>query len=132
MKHLSTSLLVLSSFLVAPRALAICDDAPCIKIPPIHAPVSNPKASDPEAVCQAGLIKSWEASQPSLGYGSAGFSKAMDQAMSMSRERLTSMGEAGRSWMCRDFAWSEVAASMRSVYDWLVAEGQRPPCVVLD
>ena len=82
MKHLSTSLLVLSSFLVAPRALAICDDGPCIKIPPIPAPASHPKASDPEALCQAGVIKSWQASQPSLGYGSAGFSKAMDQAMS--------------------------------------------------
>ena len=82
MKCMSASLLVLSSFLIAPQALAICDDAPCIKIPPIPAPVSNPKASDPEAVCQAALIKSWQASQPSLGYGSAGFSKAMDQAMS--------------------------------------------------
>jgi glycosyltransferase involved in cell wall biosynthesis len=57
---------------------------------------------------------------------------AMDQAMSMSRERLASMGEAGRSWMCRDFAWSAIATSMQSVYDWLVAQGRPPPCVVLD
>ncbi len=67
-----------------------------------------------------------------IDHGAKPLAAAMDEAMSMSWKRLASMGEAGRSWMCRDFAWSAVAASMRSVYDWLIAPDQRPPCVVVD
>jgi CubicO group peptidase (beta-lactamase class C family) len=76
MKCISASLLVLSSFLIAPRALAICDNPPCVRLP------NPPKAKDAEAVCEAKLIKEWQTSQPSLGYGSAGFSEVMDKAMS--------------------------------------------------
>jgi len=57
---------------------------------------------------------------------------AMDQAMGMSWERLTSMGEAGRAWMSRDFDWNAIAVSMQSVYDWLAGLGERPACVVVD
>jgi hypothetical protein len=52
--------------------------------------------------------------------------------MSINREQLASMGEAGRAWMCRDFDWSAVAASMRSVYHWLSGRGERPSCIVMD
>jgi CubicO group peptidase (beta-lactamase class C family) len=76
MKCMSASLLVLSSFLIAPQALAICDNPPCVRLP------NPPKANDAEAVCEAKLTKEWQTSQPSLGYGSAGFSEVMDKAMS--------------------------------------------------
>jgi glycosyltransferase involved in cell wall biosynthesis len=67
-----------------------------------------------------------------IDHGAEPLAAAMDEAMSMSWDRLASMGDAGRSWMRRDFAWSAIAASMRSVYDWLNARSQRPPCVALD
>ena len=51
MKRISASLLVLSSFLVAPRALAICDNPPCIRLPNL------PNQQRTEAVCEAKLIK---------------------------------------------------------------------------
>jgi hypothetical protein len=52
--------------------------------------------------------------------------------MSIDRQRLALMGEAGRAWMCRDFDWNAVAASMRAVYHWLSGQGERPACVVMD
>jgi glycosyltransferase involved in cell wall biosynthesis len=56
----------------------------------------------------------------------------MDKAMNLPREHLRAMGESGRAWMRRDFDWSAVAQSMRSVYDWLSGQRERPPCVVTD
>jgi glycosyltransferase involved in cell wall biosynthesis len=67
-----------------------------------------------------------------IDHGAEPLATAMDEAMSMSWERLAAMGEAGRAWMQRDFDWSEVALSMRSVYDWLSGQCDRPPCVVVD
>jgi glycosyltransferase involved in cell wall biosynthesis len=57
---------------------------------------------------------------------------AMDHAMYMSWETLAAMGEAGRAWMRRDFDWRSVAISMKSVYDWLIGQGPRPQCVIVD
>jgi glycosyltransferase involved in cell wall biosynthesis len=56
----------------------------------------------------------------------------LHQAMSLDRRRLAAMGEAGRAWMARDFAWDVVGASMQSVYRWLSGAGERPACVVHD
>jgi glycosyltransferase involved in cell wall biosynthesis len=67
-----------------------------------------------------------------IDQGAQSLSVALDEAMGMGWERLASMGQAGRSWMCRDFAWSAVAASMRSVYDWLFGQAQHPHCVIMD
>ena len=67
-----------------------------------------------------------------IDQGTEPLAAAMDEAMSISWEQLASMGEAGRAWMCRDFDWSAVAASMRSVYHWLSGRGDRPSCVVMD
>jgi glycosyltransferase involved in cell wall biosynthesis len=67
-----------------------------------------------------------------IDHGTEPLAAAMDEAMSINREQLASMGEAGRAWMCRDFDWSAVAASMRSVYHWLSGRGERPSCIVMD
>jgi glycosyltransferase involved in cell wall biosynthesis len=53
-------------------------------------------------------------------------SAALDQALAMPRERLTAMGEKGRSWMQRDFSWDKVASDMLHVYQWLSHGGSRP------
>jgi glycosyltransferase involved in cell wall biosynthesis len=67
-----------------------------------------------------------------IDHGAEPLAAAMDEAMSMRWEQLAAMGEAGRAWMQQDFDWSAIAASMRSVYDWLTGRGERPPCVVMD
>jgi glycosyltransferase involved in cell wall biosynthesis len=67
-----------------------------------------------------------------IEHGTEPLAAAMDQAMDMSRGQLALMGEAGRAWMCRDFDWNAVAASMRSVYHWLSGRGECPSCVVMD
>jgi len=67
-----------------------------------------------------------------IDHGTESLAAAMDVAMSINREQLASMGEAGRAWMCRDFDWNAVAASMRSVYHWLSEQGERPSCIVMD
>jgi glycosyltransferase involved in cell wall biosynthesis len=67
-----------------------------------------------------------------IDHGTEPLAAAMDEAMSISRAQLASMGEAGRAWMCRDFNWTSVAASMQSVYHWLSGRGERPSCVVMD
>jgi glycosyltransferase involved in cell wall biosynthesis len=67
-----------------------------------------------------------------IDHGTEPLADALNKAMSISREQLASMGEAGRAWMHRDFDWSAVAASMRSVYDWISEQGERPACVVID
>src|ERR1035437_1178793 len=66
-----------------------------------------------------------------IDHGAEPLAAAMDEAMSMRWERLAEMGEAGRAWMGRDFDWRAIALSMRSVYDWLSGQGERPPCVVV-
>jgi glycosyltransferase involved in cell wall biosynthesis len=67
-----------------------------------------------------------------VDYGAEPLAAAMDEAMNISWERLSAMGEAGRAWMQRDFDWNAVGLSMRSVYDWLSGQCDRPPCVIVD
>jgi glycosyltransferase involved in cell wall biosynthesis len=67
-----------------------------------------------------------------IDQGAEPLAAAMHQAMSMSWEQLASMGESGRTWMGQEFDWSGIATSMRSVYRWLLGQGERPPCVVVD
>jgi glycosyltransferase involved in cell wall biosynthesis len=67
-----------------------------------------------------------------IDHGAEPLAAALDEAMSMRWEQLATMGESGRAWMQRDFDWSTVALSMRSVYDWLSGRCDRPSCVVVD
>jgi glycosyltransferase involved in cell wall biosynthesis len=65
-----------------------------------------------------------------VDHGVAPLIAALDQAMSMDRDRLTKMGKAGHLWMNDGFGWDSVASSMLSVYRWLGGKGDRPSCVV--
>ena len=42
------------------------------------------------------------------------------------------MGEIGRKWMERDFAWSNVSEKMIKTYNWLLYEGVKPDWVITD
>lgn len=54
----------------------------------------------------------------------------LDSAMSMPRSELSRMGQRGRAWMERDFAWDAVAREMGDVYRWLVDGAECPQCVL--
>lgn len=50
----------------------------------------------------------------------------LDAAMSMPRAELHAMGERGRAWMARDYAWDDVARRMRDLYLWLARGTSKP------
>ena len=49
-------------------------------------------------------------------------------AMSVADRQL--MGQRGLSLVQKDFSWSNVAGELRSVYQWCIAGGPRPNCVI--
>lgn len=57
--------------------------------------------------------------------------EALCDAMGNSRCRLSRMGENGRNWMARDFAWSAQAMKLRLTYEWIVNGGDTPEWVRL-
>jgi glycosyltransferase involved in cell wall biosynthesis len=64
-----------------------------------------------------------------IDHGVSALVSVLDLAMSIDRQRLAEMGQAGRVWMERDFSWNSVARSMDSVYRWLTGSGEQPPCI---
>jgi glycosyltransferase involved in cell wall biosynthesis len=58
--------------------------------------------------------------------------RALGRAMATPTTELRVMGERGRQWMARDYAWSRVAADMLRVYAWLAAGRDRPGFVRID
>lgn len=46
--------------------------------------------------------------------------QALEDMMSRSIDELTRMGENGRQWMNRDFAWEEIARKTIKSYEWLL------------
>ena len=64
-----------------------------------------------------------------IDHGVPPLASALNRAMSIDRQRLAEMGQAGRVWMERDFSWNAVACSLDSVYRWLMGSGERPSCI---
>lgn len=58
--------------------------------------------------------------------------ESLDMAMRSSNDELVEMGQKGRDWMIRDFAWESVAHQMEVAYRWLVHGGSPPLCVAKD
>jgi glycosyltransferase involved in cell wall biosynthesis len=56
---------------------------------------------------------------------------ALAHAMALPHEALKAMGDKGRKWMARDFAWDCVAEKMLGVYLWLARRAPAPPTVRL-
>ncbi len=57
---------------------------------------------------------------------------ALKEMMAMSDAERTAMGERGCEWIRRDFAWEGIGAKMKAAYEWLLGQGPKPDCVVLD
>jgi glycosyltransferase involved in cell wall biosynthesis len=64
-----------------------------------------------------------------VDHGPGPLAAALDVALNLSGDELLAMGERGRAWMSRDFAWDRIAADMLDVYAWL-AHGQDRPSTV--
>lgn len=45
---------------------------------------------------------------------------ALRQAMVMNPAALAAMGDCGRAWMARSFAWNRIADEMRGTYQWIL------------
>jgi glycosyltransferase involved in cell wall biosynthesis len=67
-----------------------------------------------------------------IDHGVEPLAAALAHAMALPREALKAMGNKGREWMVRDFAWDRVAHQMLNVYRWLVDDVERPPTVRLN
>jgi glycosyltransferase involved in cell wall biosynthesis len=55
---------------------------------------------------------------------------ALREAMALSDGERSEMGARGRSLIERKYTWPSVAAQMKSVYEWMLGQGERPDCVV--
>ena len=51
------------------------------------------------------------------------------EAMQHLPEDLQAMGQRGRAWVKRDYAMTQVAERMRTVYLWATGQGPKPDCV---
>jgi glycosyltransferase involved in cell wall biosynthesis len=58
--------------------------------------------------------------------------QALAHALRQPAPTLRTMGGAGRRWMESDYAWLPIAAQMRALYAWLLGDGPRPECVVVN
>jgi glycosyltransferase involved in cell wall biosynthesis len=57
---------------------------------------------------------------------------ALKEMMALSDAERVAMGARGREWIRRDFAWEGIGAKMKAAYEWLLGQGDKPDCVVLD
>lgn len=64
-----------------------------------------------------------------IDFGSEPLAVCLSQTLSMTRFNLETMGQNGRKWMESDYSWISVAASMKSLYEWLLDRGPRPEFV---
>ncbi len=60
--------------------------------------------------------------------------RALEDMMSRPMDELTRMGENGREWMKRDFAWDEIAKKTIRTYEWLLSPKhvEKPEWVIID
>jgi glycosyltransferase involved in cell wall biosynthesis len=64
-----------------------------------------------------------------IDHGETALAEALATAMALPGPALAEMGERGRCWVARDFAWERIARQMGDVYRWLAGRGQRPSSV---
>lgn len=63
---------------------------------------------------------------------SAAIAAALEDALGSSPDKLSGMGQRGRTWIERDFSWERIGMEMSEGYRWAVHGGSVPDCVRLD
>lgn len=64
-----------------------------------------------------------------IGTDGESITDSLSSLFSAPNSSLTGMGDAGRSLVERQFTWSQVAAQMKDVYEWVLGGGKQPRCV---
>jgi glycosyltransferase involved in cell wall biosynthesis len=67
-----------------------------------------------------------------IDHGVEPLAAALLSAMAIPPGQRAEMGQRGRDWMGRDFAWPAIGAEMASVYRWLKLGDTMPSCIRLD
>ncbi|HYG76500.1 MAG TPA: glycosyltransferase [Planctomycetota bacterium] len=67
-----------------------------------------------------------------IDVGDKALSACLRQVLKMPTHELRSVGLRGRTWMERDFSWSQVGKSMYQAYQWLLNGGTQPECIRLN
>lgn len=57
---------------------------------------------------------------------------ALQQAISTDSDTLEVMGERGKKLIENQYLWGAIAENMTKAYRWLLGEGERPECILLD
>ena len=57
---------------------------------------------------------------------------ALKEMMAMSDEERAAMGARGREWIRRDFSWKGIGAKMKTAYEWLLENDDKPEWVRLE
>jgi glycosyltransferase involved in cell wall biosynthesis len=63
--------------------------------------------------------------------GAAPLAHALREAVTLTDEQRRAIGQRGRELVENKYSWCRVAAEMKSVYAWLLGQGDRPACVTL-
>jgi glycosyltransferase involved in cell wall biosynthesis len=64
--------------------------------------------------------------------GASPLAAALEAATALSDDERRAMGQRGRELVERKYSWQRVAADMKAVYAWLLGQGERPDCVLLN
>jgi glycosyltransferase involved in cell wall biosynthesis len=67
-----------------------------------------------------------------IDHGVEPLADALERSMSLGRPALKAMGERGRAWMAKDFAWDRIAGQMLESYAWAIHGGAPPPQIRFD
>jgi glycosyltransferase involved in cell wall biosynthesis len=67
-----------------------------------------------------------------IDHGVEPLAAALALAMASPRKALKAMGDKGRAWIARDFAWEAVGRDMLDVYGWLAGSANAPSVVRFD
>jgi glycosyltransferase involved in cell wall biosynthesis len=54
---------------------------------------------------------------------------ALREVFTTSPQELRAMGERGRQWIQRDFAWDRIATQSLATYQWILGQGAKPEMV---
>ncbi len=56
----------------------------------------------------------------------------LEQALTLSSEKLNEMGKAGHKWIAHDFSWAQISIKFMNTYRWMLQGGEAPPWVRFD